>query len=447
MGVAAAAPPGARRRPSCICPSVGKSMPGVKHALSQDGNAAAGTAELTALAILPSTALPLAILPSTIERSETQVQAAEHAGTPRSNAKRARKINTRLAIWGCCIIWFGACALVSSSVAGVQDFIAQRAGMFAAASPASPLAPLPPFSPSPLPYPPPWSPPLAPPPPPPPPLPTLPPHPPPRLSPPPPPPPPGCEDSYCTSLGHDCCAPGDEAATCHGGMQPVRLYGQCFKFGAASYTCCPPNSSALAAHQADASSLASSAREMVQLINSRFRDAVPSSDPKQMGVILHVVDGFEDDSASWRACERIPSAECPRNAFYGVTNGGRESVSVLFRYLQDAPNRLANKMELYHDFAAMGFVLDPDHVQFLCGYPGDGDSQGHLPVRGHKNCNPSTGSATCKPGCSHPNGWCNPNNFMPNGCVCGRDMCGGTSPMPWHPDDFAKMAQVCLCPK
>ena len=146
-------------------------------------------------------------------------------------------------------------------------------------------------------------------------------------------------------------------------MQPVRLYGQCFKFGAASYTCCPPNSSALAAHQADASSLASSAREMVQLINSRFRDAVPSSDPKQMGVILHVVDGFEDNSASWRACERIPSAECPRS-FFGVSNGGRESVSVLFRYLQDAHSRLANKMELYHDFWAMGFVLDPDR-----GYP------------------------------------------------------------------------------
>ena len=247
-----------------------------------------------------------------------------------------------------------------------------------------------------------------------------------------------CDDNYCTSVGDDCCAPGDEAATCRGGMQPARLYGQCFGFGSASYTCCPHGSSALAAHQA-------AAQEIVQLLNSRFRDAVPSSDPKQMGVILHSTDGFEAEGVSWRACES--RAECS-GTYFNVSTGGRESVSVLFRYQHDAPNWRDSKMELYGDWWAMGFVVDPDHVQFLCGYPGDGDSQDSgRTVWGNKNCNPPTGNDTCRPGCSHPNGWCNPNNFMPNGCVCGRDKCGGKTPRPWHPNDFAKMAQVCLCPK
>ncbi len=49
-----------------------------------------------------------------------------------------------------------------------------------------------------------------------------------------------CEDSYCTSVGDDCCAPGDQARTCSHGYTAVDLLGSCFGHAHARYTCCPP---------------------------------------------------------------------------------------------------------------------------------------------------------------------------------------------------------------
>ena len=48
-----------------------------------------------------------------------------------------------------------------------------------------------------------------------------------------------CKDSYCTSVGNDCCAPGSQPRTCSHGFVSINLPGQCFGHKNARYTCCP----------------------------------------------------------------------------------------------------------------------------------------------------------------------------------------------------------------
>ncbi len=52
-----------------------------------------------------------------------------------------------------------------------------------------------------------------------------------------------CDDSACTSLGNDCCAPGTQARTCRAGLSPVDLKASCNGHWNALYTCCAPSPS------------------------------------------------------------------------------------------------------------------------------------------------------------------------------------------------------------
>lgn len=47
-----------------------------------------------------------------------------------------------------------------------------------------------------------------------------------------------CLASKCTDVGGDCCAPGDEAATCAYGYTPHWIGAKCLRFSEASYQCC-----------------------------------------------------------------------------------------------------------------------------------------------------------------------------------------------------------------
>ena len=47
-----------------------------------------------------------------------------------------------------------------------------------------------------------------------------------------------CDDDRCSSVGNDCCAPGDEASTCSGGWEAVEFSQDCS--GTGTYTCCDP---------------------------------------------------------------------------------------------------------------------------------------------------------------------------------------------------------------
>ena len=58
--------------------------------------------------------------------------------------------------------------------------------------------------------------------------------------PPPPAPPPACDDSKCSSIGDDCCAPDDDFPSCSDGYTSHWLHKDCFGLTNALYTCCPP---------------------------------------------------------------------------------------------------------------------------------------------------------------------------------------------------------------
>jgi len=58
---------------------------------------------------------------------------------------------------------------------------------------------------------------------------------------------PSCDESACTSAGNDCCAPGTQARTCSGGLEPVDVPGECFGHSNARYTCCHAGASTIEA--------------------------------------------------------------------------------------------------------------------------------------------------------------------------------------------------------
>ena len=47
-----------------------------------------------------------------------------------------------------------------------------------------------------------------------------------------------CDDSKCSSIGDDCCAPGEESATCRDGYTPLRTERECLFSARAEYECC-----------------------------------------------------------------------------------------------------------------------------------------------------------------------------------------------------------------
>ena len=54
-----------------------------------------------------------------------------------------------------------------------------------------------------------------------------------------------CDNSKCSSIGDDCCAPGDESASCYDGFSPVRAVNSesthpasCLGYDNGLYTCC-----------------------------------------------------------------------------------------------------------------------------------------------------------------------------------------------------------------
>ena len=130
------------------------------------------------------------------------------------------------------------------------------------------------------------------------------------------------------------------------------------------------------------------ALEILDQINARFLDAVPSSDPQKMGVMVHSIDGFEHKNIPWRACE--DDSECGSGAEFGPANGGRISVAAIFNHwkqpqLPEDINTTRRNIPLFGSDRP-GFVINPVGVEFFCGYPGDGDVEapGHTRLRAKK---------------------------------------------------------------
>ena len=150
------------------------------------------------------------------------------------------------------------------------------------------------------------------------------------------------------------------------------------------------------------------------------------------------MDGFETKGIPWHAC--MEWSEC-KDAGFKISTGGRESVSIMYQDLRNYRDA-GVPIPIYGD--GHGLVIAPEGIEFLCGYPGDGDSQDVFrKLKGHKNCDPPTGNASCVPGCTHDWGWCDPKDPRTDeGGVCGKDFERGMPPMPWHPRDFATVIDL-----
>ena len=140
-------------------------------------------------------------------------------------------------------------------------------------------------------------------------------------------------------------------------------------------------------------------------INARFRDAVPTSDLKRVGVIIHGKDAMEDPDRPWMAC--------PKSSLACGFISDRMSSSLVYK----------GKTAAFS--GGFGIILMPEATRLLCAYGGDGGTRG-------KTCSPPGMTSHCIPGCVTSGGageWCEPSKTNSP-----RDFwCDGR---PWRPRDL-----------
>ena len=184
-------------------------------------------------------------------------------------------------------------------------------------------------------------------------------------------------DARCTSLGGDCCAPSSlaEEATCSGGFVPVRTGRGCFDFTDGAYVCCtsnapPPNPSPPPHPQWSAGGSA------VDRINSRFRNARPSSDLTEAGVLLHQFDEIEMHGRPWEFCEGTCYTQ-------GATLPGRVSAMIIYHGLRDRGDRAGIPLP-FGDRG--GLIFRPTEVELKCLYGVDGSTAFQRNDPNHPGC-------------------------------------------------------------
>ena len=160
---------------------------------------------------------------------------------------------------------------------------------------------------------------------------------------------------------------------------------------------------------------------MLSRINQRYHNFVPGSGQlHEVGILLHSIDGFEDEDRPWQAATEGPNVNA------GL--GDRISVSVIWKGQQWS--FMDNDSGMYYGQGS--YIINPYRARVLCAYGGDGSTRG-------KTCNPPGASRSCIPACI-PNynghnsvheydGWCSPGGPTDPWCE-GR---------PWRPQDLGKM--------
>jgi len=146
----------------------------------------------------------------------------------------------------------------------------------------------------------------------------------------------------------------------------------------------------------------------VDRINERFRSAKPGSSLlHEIGVMIHGIDGQEDDDYPWRVC--------PKSSMGCGFLSDRMSISVIYK----------GKTATFS--GGGGVILSPDATRVLCAYGGDGGTRGKL-------CHPPGLTAQCVPGCMMGQGsyeaWCEPG---PNDYWCDGH--------PWRPEELGTFLQ------
>jgi hypothetical protein len=123
---------------------------------------------------------------------------------------------------------------------------------------------------------------------------------------------------------------------------------------------------------------------VVDQLNRRWRNARPSSSLAEAGVMVHLVDGIEEDGAAfWRPRQASHAWDRPETL-------DRVSASMIYR-----ASPAQTRISLFAGAHGYGLVFRPyDGLTcLLCSYAGDGGSAS-------KTCHPPGPSATCVPGCA-----------------------------------------------
>jgi hypothetical protein len=163
----------------------------------------------------------------------------------------------------------------------------------------------------------------------------------------------------------------------------------------------------------------------VQAINARFRRDVKMHEAFEAGVLVHQLDGFEDQAKRWSPCaEDSRSGNCQGSRTRARRS--RVSASMIFAGLQSRDGRIPT-------FSLDGgVILRPSTIHAFCGYGIDGSIDDNKPL----SCN-HIDPSTCVPGCGDPPRWCNKANPHDEGAwlTCGLGW-GSNGVRPWRQQDF-----------
>ena len=166
-------------------------------------------------------------------------------------------------------------------------------------------------------------------------------------------------------------------------------------------------------------------QQLAATINARFRLDVKEHKEFEAGVLIHQLDGFEDENRKWSPCStESKSGNC--HATRTQARSQRVSASMIFAGLQ---GRDATIPTFSLDG---GVVLRPSKVHAFCGYGVDGSIDDNKPL----SCE-SVNSQRCVPGCGEPPDWCDRDNPHDEGAwaTCGISWTR-SGVRPWHPKDF-----------
>lgn len=135
--------------------------------------------------------------------------------------------------------------------------------------------------------------------------------------------------------------------------------------------------------------------QVASALNQRFADGLDGSEPAP-GVLVHVFDGF------------VRTLDEP---WLIGSNGGVPADRISASLVNSRIRRLFSGNQ------AAGFVLSYEHNSILCAWAVDAGTMS-------RNCNPPGPSASCTPGCSGGEKWCEvePTNYCPWGKGHLRDM-------------------------
>ena len=152
-------------------------------------------------------------------------------------------------------------------------------------------------------------------------------------------------------------------------------------------------------------------------INARFRDAKPSRDLAQAGVLLHQFDEIEVGGKPWEFCEGTCYTQ-------GATIPGRVSGMLIYHGLKDRPDRKAIPLPFGN---RAGLIFRSSEVELKCLYGVDGSTAFQRNDAAH-------------PGCPAPDEFCDAAHpDFQYGGTCGFD---GWPIAAWRPADLEPFMRV-----